>query len=211
MKRLERVTRPSDEGFTLIELVMSVVIMGIITLPLANFVLSYFSNVTQTQNRLSDSHDIQIATAYFSQDVANTGLHGPGPTYAVGRSAWVPTSPPPAAYCGKDVGTLVLLLGWDSWTVSSGPSATGSNSPSSVAYVSRAGTLHRVYCAAGTATSSDTTVVHNLQAAQPQCSTPCDGLTPPARITLSLSISTGSSDRAAPAQPVTLTGQRRQT
>lgn len=212
---MRRPARRDDGGFTLVELVITVLILGVITLPLGNFVLAYFQNVTDTQSRLSDSHDIQIATAYFSQDVANTGLHDSTQPYGSMTSVWTSASASlPASYCGQGTGSIVLLLKWDAWTATTvGGLPTATNLPSSAAYVIESGALHRVYCASGSSVSSDATLVHNLQTATVQCASPatCDGATPPKTITLSLGISGGAVDHAAPPQPVTLTGQRRQS
>jgi prepilin-type N-terminal cleavage/methylation domain-containing protein len=215
MRRL----RGDESGFTLIELLMAIVIMGIITLPLGNFALAYFKNFQTTEDRLSDSHDIQIVTAYFSQDVASTGLYASTTPYGPLQSIW--TTSFPAGYCGQALGgTPKLLLGWytPAAVVSGGPTPTAS-----VAYivegVAAPLTLHRVYCTAsgGNTPVSDATVVHNLVSAAPTCltaggaTTSCDVGTPPPKIRLTLRISTGTTDSAAPAQPVTLDGQRRQS
>ncbi len=204
---MRRLPRQADGGFTLIELVITIVIMGIITLPLGNFALAYFKNVADTQSRLSDSHDIQIAAAYFSQDVANIGVRPSMTSTSFQQSVWVGTAPAP---CAAALGNAALLLKWGDpldYTVIH-----------SAAYVVESGTLHRVYCASGTSAPIDVTVVHNLQAVNtPQCtatggaSTACDGATPPATISLPLVISSGPGDRAAPSGPVNLTGQRRQS
>lgn len=209
--------RGDDAGFTLMELLMAMVIMGIITLPLGNFVLAYFDNYQTTENRLSDSHDIQIATAYFSADVANTGLRSTTSPYTPQQSIW--TTPPPAPYCGSTLsGTTVLLLKGDSWTVSSGASPTGTDAPISVAYVVSGGTLKRVYCPTGSSPTT-TTVVHNLVSATASCfasisattPTSCDVASAPPKVRLTLNISGGTQDAAAPPQPVTLDGLRRQS
>jgi prepilin-type N-terminal cleavage/methylation domain-containing protein len=206
MKRHRR-----DDGFTLMELLIVVVVLGVIIVPLGNFLLGYFKNVTTTQQRMSDSHDVQIAAAYFSQDVANTGLHSTADPFPLIQSVW--TSGFPGSYCGQGLGTTTLLLEWDAWTVGTTGSGqyTGTQKTSSAAYVTEGSTLHRIYCAAGTTQSSDATIVHNLQSASVSCNTACNGSTPPATVTLSLTISGGATDQAAPSQPVTLTGQRRQT
>jgi len=202
-RRMRRRVRADDAGFTLIELIMTMLIMGIITIPLANFVLSYFENYQTTENRLSDSHDIQIATAYFSQDVANADTVAT--TSAAGDCGFSATSP------------TVLLLKWTSWSVTTGAGGlpTGASTAMSVAYVKQAGTLHRVSC--GGASAADIVVVHGLVSAVPSCltatgvTTSCTPTTPP-RVRLTLTIASGSTnDSAAPEQPVTLDGQRRQT
>jgi prepilin-type N-terminal cleavage/methylation domain-containing protein len=200
-----------DAGFTLIELLVTVVILSVITVPLGNFMLQYLKNYTTTSDRLNDSHDIQIATAYFGQDVANIGVHASTAPYDFAQSVW--TTGFPGTYCGQGAGATVVLMTWDAWTVgSSAGQTTGSNDPSSVAYVKQGTTLHRIYCASGTAVSSDVTVVHNLQSATVACASPttCENATPPTTVKLTLGITTGSTDQAAP-DPVTLTGQRRQS
>lgn len=204
--------RPKDDGFTLIELVVTVSLMGIIIVALCNFLLAYLKNYTQTQNRLSDSHDIQIATAYVSQDVANTGLRSTSSPYGPVQSVWTADTGFPGSYCGRGSGTAVLLLQWDSWSLTSSAGGnTGSNSVQSVAYANEGGALHRIACTTGTTVASDATLVHALQGATVQCSSACGGATPPATVTLKLSISAGPGDTAAPSGTVDLTGQRRQS
>lgn len=63
-----------DSGFTLMELVVTVAVMGIIVVTLAGVVLSYLRNMVDTQARLSESHDVQLASAYWQRDVASIGL-----------------------------------------------------------------------------------------------------------------------------------------
>jgi prepilin-type N-terminal cleavage/methylation domain-containing protein len=207
-----------DAGFTLIELLVAIVVMGVIFVPLGNFLLAYLDNYSNTSQRLSDSHDIQMATAYFSQDVANVGMHATTSPYDFVQSTW--TTGYPASYCGQGAGTTKLLMKSDSWSVtSSGGKYTGtSTGPMSVAYVVEGSTLHRLYCATGTTVSSDVSVVDNLTGASVACtaasgsSTSCESSAPPpAKITLSLTISGGSTDSVAPEHAVTLDGERRQS
>jgi prepilin-type N-terminal cleavage/methylation domain-containing protein len=214
---MRRVERGDESGFTLIELIIAIVIMGVITVPLANFMLAYFKNYTETESRLSDTHDTQIAAAYFSQDVANTGRRDTAnvPT----TSLWTAGFPP--GYCGTGLGTTVLLLQWDDWTPAGG---TGTNTIDSAAYVAISGTLRRVFCTqpvgGSMTTRSSTTVVHNLvypdsgnltpvmcRATPTAPATACASSTP-AIVDLRLSIKAPAD---AAVSYVTLSGQRRQS
>lgn len=200
---------PGEAGFTLVELIMTVTIIGIITLPLGNFMLSYLRNVPTSQSRISDSHDMQIAAAYVSNDVASTGVHTSYTSVsATGQSVWVQGALPAAPYCGQSAGTTVLMLSWNTWSVAG--NGAGTFGPvSSVAYANAAGTLHRVYCATGASTTTDATLVHGLSAATVTCATSCTAATPPSAVTLNLTIATDSTDTAG--ATVALTGRRRQS
>lgn len=194
--------RGDDRGFTLVELIVTVTILGIIIIPISNFVLQYFQTYPQTENRISDSHDLQIATAYLSNDVASAGVNTSDASPTGAQSVW--TTAFPAGYCGQSSGTTVLLLSWNTWTVASGTGNSGATS--SVAYVKRSGALHRVYCASGTSTTSDVTIVHGLDSATASCPGGCGSS--PSTVQLTLGISTGATDSAA-ITSVTLTGKRR--
>ena len=65
-----------DDGFTLVELVMSVAILGFIAVSLSGVVLSYLRNTVDTEARLAESHDVQFAAAYWQRDVASIGVRG---------------------------------------------------------------------------------------------------------------------------------------
>lgn len=201
-----------DAGLTLLELIVAVVLMGVITLPLANFVIAYLRNYAQTESRMSDSHDMQISAAYFSQDVANVGLRNQSLTPL--QSVW--TTGFPSGYCGSTLGgTPLLLLQWDdpAWSAASG---TAANAIDSASYVAVAGTLHRAACS-GPTLVSDTVVVHDLvypdttnpsPVTCPTTAASCLTQTPPAAINLQLSLK-APADTAV--SHVTLTGQRRQS
>ena len=56
------------------ELVVTVVILGIIVVPLTGVVLAYLRNTVDTEARLTESHDVQFAAAYWQRDVASIGV-----------------------------------------------------------------------------------------------------------------------------------------
>jgi len=210
---INRVRRLSDDsGFTLVELIAAIVIMGVITIPLGNFMLEYLQNTTDSQARISDSHDMQIAAAYFSQDVSNMGLRDA--SYNFQASAWRPDAATlPAQYCGQSSGNLVLLLKWNAvntTTAAGGVTTEAAPKVSSAAYVNESGSLHRLYCDSSNSTTSDTPLVDSLSSAAATCdnTTTCDTVTPPSTITLNLVIASAG-DRASPGS-VPLIEHRRQ-
>src|SRR6266498_3092358 len=66
--------RNSEDGFTLVELLVAIVIMAVITVPLANAVMGVLHNQAETSDRMALSHDAQISASYFARDVASVGL-----------------------------------------------------------------------------------------------------------------------------------------
>lgn len=197
-----RLRRGSD-GFTLVELLVAIVILGIITVPLTSVVIGFFRSADTTTARLIESHDVQIASAYWAQDVASIGMRiGPGesgfeatpyalkPSVAVGTdSSLSGLTPCPAT------GTPIVRLAWDDFSLS------GVKTIVQVAYVLNPQTeLHRIRCD-GSVVSSDVTLTHDL-------STPPVVACSTATCTLPLKIKDPDSDSA---YDVTLTGQRRQS
>jgi prepilin-type N-terminal cleavage/methylation domain-containing protein len=218
--------RDDDAGFTLVELLMSVVILGIIAVPLAGVVIGYLKNAGATSARMSESHDAQMAAAYFAQDVqalgtrdysdattfdhpllqsVETGVAATGGTYPCG-----PAGTPDA----------VVRLAWDDWD---GVPSGSSTAPIRVraAYVLENGTeLHRLVCRDSSAVVSDVVVAHDL--VSPFAAVTCTdgagvavactgaGVAVPGTVSLRLTIHDPHS-AAGSTYSVTLTGQRRQT
>lgn len=203
----------SDAGFTLAELLLSVVILGIISFPLGNLMIEYLDRTTQTTTRLYESHDAQLTAAYFAQDAASVGLRDS----AGALSPSIGTSGSPAGYtCAAPVGsTRKFTFAWDDYD------STGTHYVDQASYVtatvSGQNRLIRVFCrqrstVTGTiAATSTATLAHNISSSAPPslaCSTTCTG-TPPATMTLTLTI-LSPLDTSTPYQ-VLLTGERRQT
>jgi prepilin-type N-terminal cleavage/methylation domain-containing protein len=207
-----------DDGFTLVELMIVMILLGIITLPLGNAVLAFVRNTDATTARLGESHDAQISSAYFAQDIASIGTHD-WSAYPYPLKQSVETG---VAYDGSDgskypcgsAGTpnALVRMAWDDFA---GPSSP----PTSVVvsyFVKTVGAeqqLHRIRCVGSTTPTSDLVMVHHLDASGPTitCSTVCtgSGAAVPQYVTLVLRVRDPSAANAL--YTVTLTGQRRQT
>jgi prepilin-type N-terminal cleavage/methylation domain-containing protein len=105
----------SDEGFTLIELIISVVITSFITLVIASCIIVGLKTTDATAARLAESHDAQMLSTYLVADVqsaSESGVNtaagtssGCGPAGDEGsytsdsnvlRFSWTQTEPAPA-------------------------------------------------------------------------------------------------------------------
>ena len=71
---------------------VAVVILGVIVVPLVNVIIGFLRTADATTGRLTESHDVQFAAAYFAQDVQAAGVrdytvteHGVLPAEAVDR------------------------------------------------------------------------------------------------------------------------------
>src|SRR5688572_6200712 len=80
-----QISEPAS-GFTLIEVIVVVFILGIITVPLSNVVIAFLRNSDATNAQLSESRDAQIVSAYWSQDVASIGTRSTTSPYAFKQS-----------------------------------------------------------------------------------------------------------------------------
>jgi prepilin-type N-terminal cleavage/methylation domain-containing protein len=203
-----------DRGFTLTEVLITIVILGVIILPLGNAVIGFIRLTDDTSTRLSESHDVQLAVAYFAQDVNGLGTRDwSGYPYRPRRSVELNAPATGGLYpCGPG-GTpaAVLRLAWDDpESVAAAPTITRA----SYVVVTAGGehTLHRMVCAGSATVVSDIVVIHNLDpAATPVvvCQPPCATVPVPASITLTLAIKAPGNTGAATA--LILSGQRRQT
>jgi prepilin-type N-terminal cleavage/methylation domain-containing protein len=199
-----------DRGFSLIEVLITVVILGIIILPLTNAVIGYFRNTDETTNRLSVSNDVQFVSNYFGQDVASVGHRDA--SFALTQSVETDVNPIGGLFpCGVFRGPQQQLrMRWDIVT------GTTTTSEVRVAYfVDADQQLHRIQCNNGSRTvATDQVLAHDVVgpptvACKPVAVLGCNALTPPQSVTMTLTLQ--APDSTDDAITVTLTGQRRQT
>jgi prepilin-type N-terminal cleavage/methylation domain-containing protein len=213
--RLER----DDRGFTLIEMLIAVTLLGIIIVPLSMAMIVFFKNSSATTDRMAESHDVQIASAYFAQDVQSVGARDwTSPTLATMQS--IDVTPFTGSFACGTGGTELIRFRWDNPSVTPGVAPTDIR----VTYVAQGGTggterqLHRRTCV-GATLSSDVLLVHNLDTIdltypQVACANTagvaqsCGTNPAPAKVTLTLKI---RAPRNADALTMALVGQRRQT
>lgn len=67
-----------DAGVTLIELLITITILGVIIGALGGGLIVAFRFTGETKNRLATSHDAQITAAYFAADMASAETVGTG-------------------------------------------------------------------------------------------------------------------------------------
>jgi prepilin-type N-terminal cleavage/methylation domain-containing protein len=209
-----------DAGFTLVELLISIVILGVIMVPLGNAVIGIIRNTDATSDRLALSHDAQISAAYFDRDVAAVGLRD----QTTGGTTPLPSIQLGATYDagGKTCGTpatpaaLVRLLS-DDWDGTAIPPVVRTDIVAY--YLAPSGAvseLHRIACTGSATPGSDIVLAHNVDPATPgvTCAVvpggavvACAAAPVPPWVTLAFSVTKTS----VGAYPITLTGQRRQT
>jgi prepilin-type N-terminal cleavage/methylation domain-containing protein len=204
--------RRGADGFTLVELLVAIVILGIITVPLSSVVIGFFRSADATTARLIESHDVQIATAYWAQDVASIGTHSTTSPFALNQSVETGVAYNAGLYqCGA-AGTpnAIVRLAWDD---SSGPGTTLVRVAYVVQTFSGQTELHRLRCNGSAVVVSDVTVAHDLDPSTPPvlvCSTTCTASPAvPRSVTLTLTIK--DPKNLGGAYVVGLTGQRRQS
>lgn len=206
-------SRRPDDGFTLIELLLVIVILGVITFPLASIVITSVRNTDTTSARLALSHDAQQSSAFFAQDVAMTGLRDYSGSIASGNVPFQPSIQLAAAYsaggqsCGSAATPVSLLrLLSDDWDTSG---AAPARRTAIIAYYLAGTELHRLRCLGSATPVSDVVIAHNVNPATPAvtCSSTCTVANVPSWVKLTFTATSPSVDP----YPVTLFGQRRQT
>lgn len=209
-----------DEGFTLIEVVVTVAILGIVSVVLLGVVFEYLKTTTSTQSRLRESTDQQFVSTYWQNDVSAIGNRS---LNAANIANPVPSAQSvflaPVGGCGSSVsgGTIVVRFEWKKFDVGADEAGAWGAVDQAAAYVAVPdGTqfvLKRVRCDAGVAGPA-LTVAHNLTA-QPlvQCdgssACPTDGSLPK-KVTMKLNVGNIGAAKEDTGYVTVLTGDRRQ-
>lgn len=211
-----RLERDDDGGFSLIELVMTVAILGIVAAVLLGVVFQYFKVAGTTRARLDESTDQQFISAYWQNDVSSLGRRGFNPgnpdPVPTAQSVYVGTAGPGG--CGTSVGTVVVAFAWAEYPVGASVPANAWNStPQEVAYVRVGGSvpyaLKRVRCRGGVA-GNPITVAHNLTATPTiTCSSTCTDASPPNRVSMQFTVR-DTSEAASVGYTTTVSADRRQ-
>jgi prepilin-type N-terminal cleavage/methylation domain-containing protein len=168
MYQLRRMARRvgGDEGFTLIELTVTIVILGIVMLAFAGVLIQYLKVSGATRTRLSESTDQQFVSAYFQQDVSSLGVHGFLPALTNGnqfptqQSVWTGSAPagvPSGCVTGLP-GSVVVGFAWNDYPGTTDATTTWNATPNAAVYVAQQvgpqWRLTRVRCIGGTTTSN---------------------------------------------------------
>jgi prepilin-type N-terminal cleavage/methylation domain-containing protein len=212
---LERLRRTRDDGFTLIEMVMSVAILGIVSASLLGVVFQYLKTTSDTGARLNESTDQQFISTYWQNDVSSLGrqtFSGSVPLNAA-QSVFVDAAGPGS--CGTAVGTVVVAFAWNEFNVNAvNPDNAWNSTPQEVAYVTvPAGgrlLLKRVRCRNGV-TSQPQTVARNLTAKPAiACDPACGSTTPPPNRVSMKFIVKDAGNANSPGYTTTVSADRRQ-
>jgi prepilin-type N-terminal cleavage/methylation domain-containing protein len=192
-----------ERGFTLVELLITISLMGVVSLALGDLLINALREMSATSDRMDLSQDAQLSAVYFAQDVAAVGLRD----YTAGTPS-LPFKPSVQLNTQDDscgpLPTSVLRLLSDDWTIPT------TRRTATVLYYLQGEDLHRATCLGpATVPTSDVVIVQNVvpSSVSVTCPTSCTAATLPATITLHLVANKPSTGD----YPITLTGLRRQS
>lgn len=106
-----------DDGFTLVELLLSAAILTIIMAAITGALLTFLKNGAYTIERDDHSGGAVVLSSYLNRDLASAQAHTTSPTPCAGT------------------GTSVLTLSWREWTATPAAPAPVSNSTWRTSYV----------------------------------------------------------------------------
>jgi type II secretory pathway pseudopilin PulG len=156
---MKRPPRP-EAGLTLIELLVSVVILGFIGSVLATALFIGIRTTTQNQTSLDQSNSEQLLANYLVRDVAAAC----SPTIVGGPTCT--RNPNPSITAGTACGTAVVFA-MDILT-----NATGTSADTTVGYALQSNQLRRVSCPLGSSSaSSSVTIARTITSITPSAPT----------------------------------------
>jgi len=204
-----------DDGFTLIELVMSIAILGIASAALLGVVFQYAKTTSDTSARLNESTDEQFVSTYWQDDVSSLGRRSltiSSGTFSTDQSVFVGSAAPGG--CGSAAGSVVVAFAWNEFEVgTTAPADPWTSKPQQVAYVSVPNgnrfLLQRVRCKNGVS-GSPLTVAHNLTGPPTiSCDTSCGSTTLPNRVSMTFTVKDAANAKSQ-GYTTTVSADRRQ-
>jgi prepilin-type N-terminal cleavage/methylation domain-containing protein len=204
--------RRTERGFTLIEVLITMSLMGVVTVALADLVTVALRQMSATSDRMDMAQDAQLGAMYFSRDVAGLGLRDYGTVGADGTQPFKQSVQLDAPFtaggvtCGPLPDAAVRLLS-DHWDTSVSPAVRRT---AVVAYYLKEDELRRASCGGpGTAPAFDVRVAANVKPGSltVSCSTACTSTVVPLAVTLRFVLV----KPAAGEYEVVLSGLRRQS
>lgn len=218
--RCDEVRRGSD-GFTLIEMVITISIMGVVVVALCGIMIAFAKNTRATAARLDESAAVQFVAAYWQRDVSSIGIRSTtydqtAHNFPLQNSVNVSLGVGVCASAVSAAGTNLITLAWNEYA------STSPTTPNlvTVSYVVNGRNLTRIRChyvnSSSTWIVDSTNTLSNRISGTPTVSCDggsCSGLSvAPDVVTLSLTVLDTSND-ASGSHPysVVLTGERRQT
>lgn len=189
----------AEAGFTLLELLVAITLLGIVMVPLATAFVVGGRTFENTRDRLEGSTSSLFTSAYWAGDVQSADS--------------ITTSGAPCAGTGVNVVTFA-------WAADPGATTTPTSLPVAMTKVSYAridsgdgSQLVRVLCPAGGSPATNT-VVPRLGSVSPvtcvpSCTFPVQATNEP--ITVTMTLSTASTPTEPAGVPFTVTGTRRST
>jgi prepilin-type N-terminal cleavage/methylation domain-containing protein len=221
----ERRADRAEDGFTLIELVFTVAIVGIIVVALTGVVVSYLRTTVTVETRLTESHDVQFASAYWQRDVASIGRRSttydrPSHSFPLQQSVESPDTGSLVS-CSLPSSANLVTLAWTEYA----PASPDTPTKITVTYLRQGASppynLVRVRCS-GSHVDSRVTVAKNLSAIPTVVCVRADGTSGadkcngsganvPVIVTMALTSHDKDSRDASSTYSATLSGERRQT